>query len=150
MCSREELDIMIAHFTIEKVNTRTKMIEKQIIAQLDAGKYYKAHNRSHDKALFPLNLMGDDLQLTKQETKLVELIITACQMVGLKCDTTEAECVAAKMQLSYRMGHAGVDGRSAVPRTRSAASDVEEDGYGGGTASAGNRNRMNTSSNRVY
>lgn len=145
VCTREELDSMIAHFTNDKVNTRTKIIEKQIIAQLDAGKYYKAHNRSHDNALFPLHLMGDDLLLTKEETKLEELIITACQIVALKCDAKEAEIVANKMRQSYSHGHAGGEGLPTGPRTRSTASEVEEDRYGGGTASAGNG--MYTSAN---
>jgi hypothetical protein len=132
---------MIAHFTIDKLNTRTSVIEKQIIAQFDAGKYYKAHNRGHVNALFPLNLMGDDLQLTKQETKLEELIIKACHIAGLQCDEEEAKDVGEKMRSSYRhghAGHAGHAGHSELPRTRSAVPDVEEDGYGGGTASAGN------------
>jgi hypothetical protein len=107
LVTKEQVAIMVSHFTKEKFNVRSKKIERQIKSVLDAGKYYKLHDRTHDNSLFDSDVVGEDTSLNQRTEE--ELFVEACTILKLRCGGDEPKFFTHYLKDGYHNGHAGRD-----------------------------------------
>ena len=133
--TKQQLEILMVHFTQQKANGKRDV---EVIPQLETGKRYNNQNRKRTIALFNRSVIGGSIKLINSQ--LESLISSACKLLELSCDDTEAIAVANYITQCYHIGHAGGSGkRRRTPRNQGTVEGASEDDINaGGAVSAGN------------
>lgn len=136
VCDKAQIAMLMKHFTVQKLNPRTKMLESVVRPELETGRRYKPQSRIVHGRLFGDEPLGDmPMRGIMDRFTLIDVILIMFKTFDLPCDRDEAVNLALVIDTAYAKGHAGQQ------------SDIldDEDERAGGTVEDGmNNNRVTT------